>query len=114
MAKRSSKTVALGVLPMMATALLAGCGDDETAYCTDVNDVVVENSYCDDDFNNGGYYWAFIGGGTSYKKGSKITKSVSKIAASNKAALSSKGGFGSKSSSSGVGRASASSHSGGG
>ncbi|MDO9355580.1 MAG: hypothetical protein Q7T55_17900 [Solirubrobacteraceae bacterium] len=117
MAKRSSKTVTLGVLPVLATAFLASCGDDdETAYCTDVNNVVVENNYCDDDFNNGGYYWAFIGGGSSksYVKGSKITKSVSKIAASNKSALSAKGGFGSKSSSSGVGRASASSHSGGG
>ncbi len=115
MGQRSSKTVALGVLPVMATAFLAGCGgEDETAYCTDQNDVVVENSYCDDDFNNNGYFWAFVAGsaGTSLKKGSKVTKAASKIAASNKAALAAKGGFGSKSSS-GVGRSVAHSSSGG-
>lgn len=117
MSKRSSKAVALGVLPIMATAFIAGCGgDDETAYCTDENDVVVDNSYCDDDFGNNGFFWAFVGGSAarSYTKGSTLKGASSKIAASNKAALAAKGGFGSKSSSSGVGRTVSSSSSGGG
>lgn len=116
MAKRSSKAVALGVLPLMATAFLAGCGgEDEVAYCTDPNDVVVDNSYCDDDFGNGGYFWAFVAGSqaSKIKKGAKIA-GATKIAASNKAALAKKGGFGSSSSSSGVGRTVSSSSSSGG
>lgn len=110
MSKRSSKTIALGAMPAMALAFLAGCGEEETAYCVDVEDNVVENSYCDDDFDgNNGYFWAFVAGSSSSKivKGSKIKKAASKIAASNTAALASKGGFGSKSSS-GVGRSVAS------
>ena len=119
MGQRSSKTVALGVLPVMASAFLAGCGDDETAYCTDQNDVVVENSYCDSDGGNGGngvFFWAFVGGssGKSLHKGSKITKYASKIASTDTSALAKKGGFGSKSSSSGVGRSVAHSGSSGG
>lgn len=108
MAQRSSKTIALGALPVMAAAFLAGCGDDETAYCVDQTDTVVENSYCDDDFDNT-HYWAFIGGGGTYVKGSKIKKASSKIAASNKAALAKKGGFGAAAGA-GIGRAVASSH----
>ena len=107
MGQRSSKTVALGVLPVMATAFLAGCGgEDEPAYCTDENDVVVDNSQCDDNGGGGGFFfWAFVGGSSGkLVKGSKVTNAVSKIASSDKAALAKKGGFGSKSSSSGVGR----------
>lgn len=124
MGKRSNKAIALGAVPLVAAAFIAGCGDDdETAYCTDENDVVVDNSYCDDDFNNNGgggvFFWAFVGGGTSYGRGQKISKAASKIASTNKSALAQKGGFGSKSGASGVGRSvssssSSSSRSGGG
>ena len=116
MATRSSKTIALGALPVMAAAFLAGCGEDETAYCVDETDTVVDNSYCDDDFGGGGgYFWAFVGGNAagSVVKGSKIKKAASKIASTDKAALAKKGGFGSKSSS-GVGRSVASKGSSGG
>lgn len=114
MSQRSSKTIALGAMPVMALAFLAGCGgEDEVAYCTDQNDTVVDNSYCDNDFD-GTFFWSFIAADAATKvvKGSKIKKAASKIAASNKTALAAKGGFGSKSGSS-VGRSVASKSGGG-
>lgn len=110
MAKRSSKTIALGAIPVMSLAFLAGCGDDEVAYCVDQEDTVVDNSFCDDDFT-GTYFWSFIAAseGSKIVKGSKIKKAASKIAANNKAALASKGGFGaSAGAGAGIGRAVAS------
>lgn len=112
MAKRSSKTIALGAMPVMALAFLAGCGgEDEVAYCVDQQDTVVDNSFCDDDFN-GTYFWSFVAAsqGSKIVKGAKIKKAASKIAANNKAALASKGGFGAAAGSgAGIGRAVASS-----
>ena len=95
MAQRSSKTIALGALPVMAAAFLAGCGDDETAYCVDPTDTVVDNRYCNDDFDNN-HYWAFIGAGSASKivKGSKIKGAKAKIASSDKTSLAKRGGFG--------------------
>ena len=47
--RRRSRDVALVALPVLAIAF-AGCGGDEdTAYCVDENDQVVENRYCDDE-----------------------------------------------------------------
>ena len=97
MAQRSSKTIALGAIPVMSLAFLAGCGgEDEVAYCVDDTDSVVDNSFCNDDFNDGRYFWSFIAASEAGKiiKGSKIKKSSEKIAASNKGALAKKGGFG--------------------
>ncbi len=97
MAKRSSKTIALGAIPVMSLAFLAGCGgEDEVAYCVDPNDTVVDNSFCNDDFNDGTYFWSFIAASQAGKivKGSQIKKAASKIAASDKASLAKKGGFG--------------------
>lgn len=111
MAKRSSKTIALGAMPVMALAFLAGCGDDEVAYCVDGQDTVVDNSYCDNDLD-GTYFWSYIAAseGSKIVKGAKIKKAATKIAANNKAALASKGGFGASSGSgAGIGRAVASS-----
>ncbi len=96
MAQRSSKTIALGAIPVMSLAFLAGCGEDEVAYCVDGTDTVVDNSYCNDDFNDGTYFWSFIAANQAGKivKGSKIKKASEKIASSNKGALAKKGGFG--------------------
>ncbi len=97
MAQRSSKTIALGAIPVMSLAFLAGCGgEDEVAYCVDGADTVVDNSYCNDDFNDGTYFWSFIAASQASKivKGSKIKKASQKIASNNKAALAKRGGFG--------------------
>ena len=99
MPSKSSRAVRLGVVPLLAAAFLAGCGDEEeeTAYCVDQNDEVVENRYCDDD-DRGAYFWYF--GGGSYIAGQRV-KSGTKISTLDKAALAKRGGFGSASSSGG-------------
>ena len=116
--RRSSKAVRLTVVPVLAASFLAGCGDDEeTAYCVDENDEVVENRYCEDEYDRGAvgvvpFFWYF-GGGT-FAKGQRVAGGE-KVAASNRAALASRGGFGSRSSSpNGVGRSYSSGSSGGG
>jgi hypothetical protein len=107
-------------LPVLALAFTACGGDDDTAYCVDQNDQIVENQYCDDDARSGGssFFW-FYGGslvnGNRYATGQRL-KGGSRVAASNIAENARRGGFGSSSGSkaSGVGRASSSGSSGGG
>ena len=111
-------------VPVLAIAFAACGDDDDSAYCVDQNDQIVENRYCDDEAyagNGGGgaFFW-FYGGspvrGSSYAPGTRL-KGGDRVAASNIAENARRGGFGSssgsKSSASGVGRAAAS-HSGGG
>ena len=90
---KKSKVVTLGTVGALATAF-AGCGeDDERAYCLDENEQVVDNSECDDD-RGGSHVWFFAGG--SYVRGQSLRgQSGERIAASNKAALANRGGFGS-------------------
>ena len=117
---RSSTAVRLTVVPLLAASFLAGCGDDEeTAYCVDENDEVVENRYCDDEAyaGNGGtgaFFWYYGGsaGSRGYVKGTKLSGG-DKVAASNVAESARRGGFGAsgRTGSSGVGRAVASSRS---
>lgn len=57
MPRYRSKAVSLTVVPIVAAAFLAGCGEEEeqeTAYCVDENEQVVDNSQCDDDYDRGG------------------------------------------------------------
>jgi len=119
-----SRAVPLMAVPVLAIAFAAcGSDDDDSAYCVDQNDQIVENRYCDDEAyagNGGGgaFFW-FYGGspvsGRSYATGTKL-KGGDRVAASNVAENARRGGFGSSSrstSASGVGR-SVASHSGGG
>ena len=116
-----SRAVPLMAVPVLAIAFAACGGDDDSAYCVDENDQIVENRYCDDEAyagNGGGgaFFW-FYGGsvaGGRYVKGAKLTGG-DRVAASNVAENARRGGFGSsgKTSASGVGR-SVASHSGGG
>ena len=106
--RRRSRDVALVVVPLLAAAV-TGCGGNDTAYCVDRNDQVVENRNCDG-LGNPGYFWYYGGGGgarvgTTLKGGDRV---VSTDVAENVR----RGGFGSSSSGSGVGRSVA--HSGGG
>ena len=117
--RRRSRDVALVAVPVLALAFTACGGDDDTAYCVDKNDQIVENQYCDDDARSGGssFFWLYGGSlisGNRYATGSRL-KGGEKVAASNIAENARRGGFGSgsKTSASGVGRAAAS-HSGGG
>ena len=105
---RSSTAVRLSVVPLLAASFLAGCGDDEeTAYCVDENDEVVENRYCDDEYdgvsNAGVFFWYFGASGSGIRRGSKVSGGE-RVSASDRAALAKRGGFGSRSSSGGVGK----------
>ncbi|MDQ3648655.1 MAG: hypothetical protein M3433_08775 [Actinomycetota bacterium] len=106
----------LGLVAAFATAF-TGCGEDETAYCVDRNDEVVENQACGDEHSGGdnSHYWVYgaaaVGGATAIRRGTKLSGG-SKILSTNKSAITSRGGFGSSGgSTSGVGRPSGSSSS---
>ena len=118
-----SRAVSLMAVPVLAIAFAACGDDDDSAYCVDQNDQIVENRYCDDEAyagNGGGgaFFW-FYGGspvrGSSYATGTRL-KGGDKVAASNVAENARRGGFGSssKTGASGVGRAVSSSRSSGG
>jgi hypothetical protein len=114
---KRSKTVQLGVVAAFATAF-TGCGEDETAYCVNEDDEVVENRFCGDEFSGGDndHFWVFggaaLGGSKAIKKGTKLAGG-SRVLSTNKSALTARGGFGAKGgSTSGIGRPSGSSSSG--
>lgn len=115
MSKYRSASVKLSVVPIVAAAFLAGCGEDEeeTAYCVDANETVVDNSQCDDEYDRGGgggFIWFFAGAGRGFGPGSRVTGVPGdRVRASDRAALARRGGFGSRARSSGVGRGSGSS-----
>jgi hypothetical protein len=119
-----SKAVPLLALPVLAVAFTACGDDDESAYCVDQNDQVVENRYCDDEAyagNGGGggaFFWFYGGspiGGGRVAPGTKLSGG-DKVSASNVAENARRGGFGAsgRTGASGVGRSVASSRSGGG
>jgi hypothetical protein len=119
--RRRSRDVALVAVPVLALAFSACGSDDDTAYCVDKNDRIVENRYCDEEAvrgNGGGagvvpFFWYYGGGGGRLAPGTRLTGGE-RVAASNIAENARRGGYGSSSrtSASGVGRAA--SHSGGG
>ena len=118
--RRRSRDVALVAVPVLALAFTACGGDDDNAYCVDQNDQIVENRYCDDEATHGGigggaFFWYYGGralGGGRFAPGTRLSGG-DRVAASNVAENARRGGFGSRTSASGVGRA-VSSHSGGG
>ena len=119
--RRRSRDVALVALPVLAFAFSACGGDEETAYCVDENDQIVENQYCDEEATNerrypGAFFWYYGGSvaGGKLVKGAKL-KGGSKVVSTNIAENVKRGGFGSssKTSASGVGRAASSSSGGG-
>jgi hypothetical protein len=99
---KRSRQVTLAVVPVLAAAF-AGCDDeDETAYCVDQNDVVVENRYCEDERTSGGFFWFF--GGAALVRGQRVPTGGERIRANDRDALARRGGFGSSARSGGVGR----------
>jgi hypothetical protein len=122
--RRRSRDVALVAVPVLALAFSACGSDDDTAYCVDKNDRIVENRYCDDEAvrgNNGGgvavvpFFWYYGGGGGRLAPGTRLTGGE-RVAASNIAENARRGGYGSssKTGAGGVGRAAPHSSSGGG
>ncbi len=113
--RRRSRDVALVAVPGLAIAF-TGCGGDETAYCVDKSDRIVENRSCDNDGLSGTYFWYYGGRavGGAFAPGSRITGG-DKVSTSNIAENARRGGFGRSSTrAGGVGRSVASHSSGGG
>ena len=107
--RRRSRDVALVVVPLLAAAV-TGCGGNDTAYCVDRNNEVVDNRQCDG-LGSPGYFWYYGAGVGAARVGTKL-KGGTAVVSTNIAENVRRGGFGSSSSSSGVGRSIA--HSGGG
>jgi hypothetical protein len=107
--RRRSRDVALVVVPLLAAAV-ASCGGNDTAYCVNRDDQVVENRNCDN-VTSPGFFW-YYGGAGAARVGSRLSGG-DRVATSNVAENVRRGGFGSSSKSGGVGR-SVASHSGGG
>jgi hypothetical protein len=106
---RKSRAVPIATLSALALAFGA-CGDDEeeTAYCVDNQDRVVENENCDEEARRGGggvFFWMFgsgFRGNRIPQRGERITGE--RISPNDRAALQSKGGFGSNARGGGIGR----------
>ena len=107
---RRSRSVPIATLSAIALAF-AACGDDEeeTAYCVDEENRVVDNANCDRVSNapGGGFFWLFLAGN---RLGGRVPAPGQRLPAgerihpSDRAALQSKGGFGSNARSTGIGR----------
>ena len=104
MNRRRSVAVKLAIVPLLAGAF-AGCGgdDEQTAYCVDENDEVVENRYCEDDRTSGGFF-LFYGSFGSARLGQRLTGPGDRVRASNKSEIARRGGFGGSARAGGVGR----------
>lgn len=100
--RHSSTAVRLTVVPLLAASFLAGCGgdDEDTAYCVDEDGEVVENQYCDDEYdgttNTGAYFWYFGASGKNITRGTRVSGGT-RVKAADRAALAQRGGFGSSS-----------------
>ena len=117
--RRRSRAVPLVAVPVLALAFTACGGNNDSAYCVDKSDRIVENQRCDDDTLTTAA--ARTSGTTAaarptarFVPGTKISGG-DRVSTSNVAENARRGGFGSssKTSASGVGR-SVASHSGGG
>lgn len=103
---KRSAAVNLGVVGALGVAF-SGCGEEETVYCTDANQVVVENQFCGDDDDGGGSaFFLWYGGrvgNPSLSKGQRVPAGGETVSSLDKSTIRNKGGFG-KSAGSGVGR----------
>ena len=110
--KRMSQAVTLGAVVPLAVAF-AGCSDDdaeETAYCVNEQEQVVENRYCDDDDGGGGgFIWFFYAGGGGFVRGDTVRGTPGdRVSTANRSELARRGVLGSTARSGGVGRSTAS------
>ncbi len=107
---RRSRAVRLAVVPLIAAAFVAGCGEDEeVAYCVNAENEVVDDDFCDDDRGGTSGFFIFYGGsalrGGPIGRGTVLTGGE-RISSTDRARVARRGGFGSSGSSAsgGVGR----------
>ncbi len=107
-----SRTAPVAFMAVMG-GLFAACGEEEeTAYCVDEDNVVVENDECDERYrhtSHGGFFWLFLGsnrlGGRRPAPGQRLpTGGGERVRANDRSTLQSKGGFGSSARGGGIGR----------
>jgi hypothetical protein len=106
--RHRSRAVNLTVVPLLAAAFVAGCASDESeesAYCVDAQDRVVDDERCDDGGSAG--YFVYFGGralvGSRIGRGTTLTNG-DRVASTDHAAVASRGGFGGSARPGGVGR----------
>jgi hypothetical protein len=107
--RRRSRDVALYVVPLLAAAVTSSCGGNDSAYCVDRNNQIVENRYCDQ-YTDSNYFW-YYGGTGGTRLGQRLHGGKAVVSTDISENIK-RGGFGSSSKSGGVGRSVA--HSGGG
>ena len=96
---KKSSAVNFTVLPLLAVAFGA-CGE-ETAYCVDQGDRIVENRNCGDENSggSGGFFWIYGGSivGGKAVRGARVVAydGKDKVVSTNKTVIKSRGGFGS-------------------
>lgn len=110
--KRMSKVVTLGAVVPLAVAFTS-CADgeaEETAYCVNEQEEVVENRQCDDDRGGGGgFFWFFFAGGGGFARGDTIRgQQGDRISTADRGRLAQRGVLGSGARAGGVGRSTAS------
>jgi hypothetical protein len=112
--RRRSLAVQLAIVPALASAF-TGCGgnDEQTAYCVDQNEKVVENRYCEDNRSSGGFF-LFYGAFGGARLGQRLSGPGTRVRASNRAEVARRGGFGGSARAGGVGRSVAGGSRGGG
>lgn len=106
-----STAVPLAFMSVMG-GLFAACGEEEeTAYCVDANNVVVDNEQCGDEDSggSGGFFWFFAGrslAGGAVTKGTRLTGGAgsARIVSTDKSAIAARGGLGGGPRAGGVGR----------
>ena len=109
---RKSRAVPIATLSAIALGFSACGGDeDETAYCVDEENRVVDNEECDDRYNgtsHGGFFWLFLAGnrlGRRPAPGQRLpSDGAQRVPSNDRATLQSKGGFGSSARGGGIGR----------
>jgi hypothetical protein len=113
--RHRSRDVALVAVPVLAFAFTA-CGGNDTAYCVDRNDRIVENRYCDNSINGGvgagTFFWYYGGHASRYAPGVRLSGG-DRVSSTNVAENARRGGFGSSSRSGGGGVGRVSAHAGG-
>ena len=108
---RKSRSVPIVTLSAIALGFSACGGEEETAYCVDEDNEVVDNGECDDRYHgnsHGGFFWLFLAGNRLNRTptpGQRLpSDGAERVRANDRSTLQSKGGFGSSARGSGVGR----------
>jgi hypothetical protein len=104
MKRYRSKAVSLAMIPLIAASFTAcGADEEETAYCVNENDEVVDDDLCGDERAGGGAGFFFLYAAGGFGRGQRVTGASTRIPSTDKRALARRGGFGSRASG-GVGR----------